>query len=212
MRRYGLVPAMGITALIHAEGNRNGLVRIVDIQVIKACVAPLRGTIFFFPPQGEISTLGIGFDLDDRRPVAREVPSVGAAYGIEKFGPSYFANYEYDLTLGEPITLAITAETTRYFCKFRFDLDLLVNDKPATEIIDDGGKPFVASAEYDVPDQGWLPKFSRYGALYVAPDTVNGCADSYGLVAENPSKWRYSPDTALPESGCTLAPTDGDRS
>jgi hypothetical protein len=208
----GLVPAMGITALIHAEGNRNGLVRIVDIQVVKTCAAPLRGTIFFFPPQGETSTLGIGFDLDDPRTVAREIPSVGAVYGPERLGPSYFANHEYDLTLGEPITLAITAETARYFCKFRFELDLLVNGRPATEIIGDGGKPFLASAEYDVPHQGWLPAFSVYGALYVAGFTTNACAASDGLVAENPRTWHYPPSLALPASGCASAPADGGRS
>jgi hypothetical protein len=203
----GLIPAVGITGLIHAEGNRNGLVRIIDIHVLKSCGAPLRGTLVFLPSQGEINNLGIGFNLDDANPVAEEVPNSAALYGLKKLGPSYFALHEYDLTLGEPITLAISAETTSYFCKFSFELDLLVNGRPVTQIIEDGGKPFVVSAEYDLPGEGWLPDFRAYSTLYVPEFTVNACSSDSGLVAENPQTWQYPPPTALPKSGhCASAP------
>lgn len=203
---HGFVPAVGITALIHATGNRSGLVRIVDIHVLKSCSAPLRGTLVFLPPQGALGTLGIGFDLDSRDPVARDIP--GVTYGLQTLGASYFASHEYDLKLGEPITLALTAQTAQHYCTFKFELDLLVNGSPVTQIVDDHGKPFAASAEYEVATEGkgTAPDFPLYGALYVSQFTLNPCASSGRLVAENPRTWRQPTSyKALPKTGCTAA-------
>ena len=196
----GLVPAVGITALIHAEGNRDGLVRIVDIHVLKTCSAPLRGTLVYIPPQEYLDTLGIGFDLDDPAPVASEI-SRPAGYGYQDLGPSYFAQREYDLKLGEVVTIAVTAETAQHFCEFRFELDLLVNGRPVTQIVTDGGKPFVVSAEYHAASHGSTPDFRRYGALYVGRFTVDPCASNDRLVAENPRTWQ----PPAPTSGCAPA-------
>jgi hypothetical protein len=195
----GLVSAIGITALIRAVGNRSGLVRIIDIQVLKTCSAPLRGTMFFVPPQGALFTVGMGFDLDNPNPVAREIHNVGATYGIQRLGASYFASQEYDLKLGEPVTLALTAQTARYFCRFSFELDLLVNGRPARQIINDEGKLFSASAEYDLREG--LPDFRAYGALYTDEYTIDPCASSDKLVEENPHTWRYQPDARCPGTG-----------
>jgi hypothetical protein len=190
---YGAVSTQDVTIEVSAEGNRAGLVRIVNIHVLKDCSRPLNGTFWFGGfLQGTLPAVDLAFNLDGVDPPAQEAPKF---YG-DPLGADYFLQHEYDLKLGEPLALALSAQTSQYYCSFRFQLDLIVNGVATTEIIDSSGKPFQVSASAQLGPSPAIADidFPAYGALYVLSSIANpkGTAGNGTLtwVEENPGKWR----------------------
>lgn len=177
------------TIQVSVEGNRKGIVRIVNIQVLKTCAEPLRGTYFYGPPQGSRSNLDLGFDLDEDNPSARVIRSWQIKDLSPHLGASYFFGHEYDLRQGEPLTLVLDSQTHNHSCEFRYQLDLVVNGKPTTEIIDNAGQPFRVSANLT---EGFRT-FSAYRALYVQSNFVNPWATQpVHWIPENPGTWHIA--------------------
>lgn len=192
LESLGAVSGLGVNIQVNAEGNRTGLVRIVGIHVLKTCGPPLRGTFFFNPPQGNLQAVNLGFDLDNSDPRAQEVLTRLNDAGGLRFAADYFLQHEYDLNLGEPLTLVLAAQTYRHECNFRFQLDLIVNGSETTEIIDNHGRPFQVSAEAESRSPKGYIGFPAYRALYVPSDIPNSNASGIlTWVAENPRTWRY---------------------
>ncbi|GAA0321586.1 hypothetical protein NE235_18830 [Actinoallomurus spadix] len=167
LRALGAANVNVETATLAVTGNRKNLVRITDIRALAQCEARLTGTLFFSPTAGESHSAKIGFDLDKPNPVAQNVVDKGAG---PEFVGNYFPDHEYDLAPGEPTTFVLTARTTKYHCRYRYQFELLVDGKPATQIVDYHGRPFEVTAQaYTYSTAQHDSDFSAYQALYVTP-------------------------------------------
>ncbi|MGW3345123.1 hypothetical protein ACWDA3_17565 [Nonomuraea rubra] len=148
LRALGGAETTESTIELELEGNHQKPVRITNMRLAADCREPLTGTLFFSPPQGESATVKIGFDLDSGPdPIAQYAKEHedGPAFPSQ-FSGDYFADRKYELKHGEQATFRVTARTYKHSCEFRIKLSMLVNSKPATQIIDDAGRPFRISA------------------------------------------------------------------
>ncbi|GAA0321608.1 hypothetical protein GCM10010151_09230 [Actinoallomurus spadix] len=189
LRALGAANVGVATTTLAVTGNRKGGVRITDIRVLAQCQSPLTGTLFFAPTEGGAYTAKIGFNLDRPAPSAQNVTG-GGDEGAPKFTGSYFLDHEYDLALGEPATFVLTATTTRYYCRYRYRFELLVNGKPATQIVPDHGEPLTITAPaYELSTARGAYTFSAYRALYISPMLTNGKAT--GWSAADPASYVF---------------------
>lgn len=188
----GAVSTLGADIQVSAEGNRAGLVRIVNIHVLKTCRSPLTGTLFLSPPpQGTVPAVDLGFNLDKTDPRPQETLRRQNIDGSLRLGADYFLQHEYDLKLGEPLTLVLGAQTYHYDCKFRFKLDLVVNGVATTELIDNHGKPFQVCAQIEPRSPSANIDFRAYSALYVLSNMAHPSSTGpLRWVEENPRRWR----------------------
>jgi hypothetical protein len=99
----------------------------------KNCKAPLSGTLFYIPAEGEAVSVAIGFDLDQPRSVARVIDEIGAG-DFELKGP-YFTRRTISLGLGEQQTFQVQVSTLNYYCEYEIVLQLLANGKVTTQSI-----------------------------------------------------------------------------
>ncbi|GAA0321591.1 hypothetical protein NE235_18835 [Actinoallomurus spadix] len=171
-------------------GNRGSLVRVTNIRALAQCQAPLTGTLFFSPTAGSTYSAKIGFDLDKPNPFAQNVVDDPTEETPPRFTGTYFPDHEYDLAPGEPATFVLTARTTKHYCRYRYQFDLLVNGKPATQVVDDHGRPFEVTAQaFAYSRARERTEFSSYRALYVSPLLMNGRAQ--GWSAADPATFTY---------------------
>ncbi|TYB56803.1 hypothetical protein FXF51_42600 [Nonomuraea sp. PA05] len=148
LRTLGGVETTQSTYELELEGNRQKPVRITNMRLDANCREPLTDTLFFSPPQGDAPTVKIGFDLDSPNPIAQYAKEHEDGPGFPyRFTGDYFADQKYELKNGEQATFRVTARTFKHYCEFRIRLSLLADSKPATQIIDDMGRPFRISAK-----------------------------------------------------------------
>jgi hypothetical protein len=102
--------------------------------------APLTDTHVSCPSAGDASAVGIAFDLDEERPVARILQDDGSA------GDPYFGSSVVTFTEGEVVPFQIAGATSRSYVEWVVEVDLLVDDRRETVRIDDGGAPFRTTA------------------------------------------------------------------
>lgn len=171
----GAVDVDATVVQIIVEGNRGHLVRIVDIQPVVTCAAPLTGTLFLSPSQGGDRTTQLFVDLDSpRRTLAY---SILGGNGLVTTGEDYFGNYTVSLAQGEQQTFELKATSEKHYCTFTLNMTVVDGAQTVVEHISDDGRPFAVSALVLTAGH-----YSSYRALYVggvfAPD---------GWVREDPA-------------------------
>jgi len=140
------------------QGNRRHLVRIINIKPVEHCSAPLDGTMFFAPGQGEDVSAQLYVDLDNPQVPAEYTK----AWSVKRY-PDYFGQYSISLGFGEQFTFQVAVSTSRQFCQFELDLTALDGGKTVTETVNDHGKPFRITP---IPAGGGTI-FSSYQVLYL---------------------------------------------
>jgi hypothetical protein len=160
----GVDPGTVIIQLILA-GNRDYPVRIVNMNPVGTCTAPLSGTILDSPPAGEDDSTLIGFDLDSPDPVA------DAYSEAQGFGQSYFEAKTVTLEYPQQQVFEIIGVTARHFCQFRINLSVLEGRRIVLETIGDGARPFMVSGELPLTD---------YQEVYIGGVMNFGCPGASG--------------------------------
>ncbi|NUP51000.1 MAG: hypothetical protein HOW97_27360 [Catenulispora sp.] len=125
------VSGQSIEIQLVVEGNRDHAVRILNIQPVSSCTAPLSGTLFINPSAGGDRSTHLLLDLDSS--------SVLTAY---TGGKDFFNDYTISLNRGEQYTFGIYASTSKSYCHFTLDMTVLDGDKTIHEQVDDKGTPF----------------------------------------------------------------------
>jgi hypothetical protein len=157
----GAIPVGSTAIRLVVQGNRNNSVRIVNMQPIMSCRAPLTGTLFYFPHQGEDVTTQLVLNLD--KPFA--LP--GYRIGVARVNPNYFAHYTVSLKRNEQFTFNIVASTNAYYCEFKLKMTVLDGSRALTETISDNGQPFRVTAAAYKEDNYNADRFAHYQDLYI---------------------------------------------
>ncbi|MBO3752522.1 hypothetical protein J5X84_41245 [Streptosporangiaceae bacterium NEAU-GS5] len=170
-----------IKLIVH--GNRDKKVRILSMRTIKRCSAPLHGTLFYSPLGGASDEIvRIYFDLDKPDPLPLQLDGKG------RVGGNYFSKRTISLKRDEDIVFQIIADTERYYCEFRFALNVLADGRQQTVIVDNHGQPWRVSAlRYrDYPD-GYGDTFQDVDFVHYKVFYVSG---SGALDPNDYDQWR----------------------
>ena len=124
---------------------------ITGINVLKQCRQPLSGTLLYSPAAAQDNNIEIGFNLDDRFPIAQD-------YANARLSGNYFGEHTISLRHGETQSLLVHAITRNYFCQFTYQLLVDTGNREVAEPITDNGRPFTVTAGL---------KASSYQALYL---------------------------------------------
>jgi len=175
---HSVVAAHSIDIQIVVEGNRDEKVRVVGMQPVVDCSAPLHGTLYFSPSSG--------LDLSTQLFVNLDAPAAPLAYqnGDGTRGTNFFEAYTVSLAQGEQYTFNVIASTALHYCTFTLDMSVLDGDKTVAEDISDNGQPFRESAM--IPTTPGSPK---YNVVY-----DGGIANSKGgniWARANPDTYQY---------------------
>ncbi|HTX83302.1 MAG TPA: hypothetical protein VME44_14025 [Streptosporangiaceae bacterium] len=172
----GVDPGTVIIQLILA-GNRSYPVRIVNMNPVGTCTAPLDGTILDSPPAGEDDSALIGFNLDSPDPVAE---TYSEAQG---FGQSYFEAKTVTLQYPQQQVFEIVGVTAHHFCQFRIQLTVLEAHKTVRETIGNGSRPFIVS--------GGLP-LTDYKEVYIGGVMTVQCPGAPGgFIRINARRYKF---------------------
>jgi hypothetical protein len=134
-------------------GQQNATVRIRDIQAVVTQRNPaFKGTMIFFPPQGNLENLQMGFDLDSDDLSARvldEEENVTSNH--------YFRENTVSLERGEPIGFNTIATTTDCACKFILRVEF---SEGRIKEINNNGDPFMLAPYRDDAQSIYTPTSS----------------------------------------------------
>jgi hypothetical protein len=137
-------------------------VRIVSIQpVVTKRAAPLDGTLFWAPGQGEASEVQMIADVDQQIPVAHSLATSGASL----YGAPYFSQHTITLANGEQQVVLLRAEANRFYVEFDLKIAYLVGDEGHTQtlVLSDHGKPFRVTG----PRPGSRPNTWSYQEIFL---------------------------------------------
>jgi hypothetical protein len=143
-------------------------VRILSMRaVILSRAKPLTGTRFSSAAQGEDADVSLYFNLDAASPVAKVEDVTGHLQ-------PYFANKTFSLSPNEQDTFAITADTNKWAVTWSLDIVYLYKGQTVNKIIDNDGKPFRVTAEYNSAGEykAWYIQ-----CLGVSPNSEPGCSN-----------------------------------
>jgi hypothetical protein len=140
------------------QNNQAQEVRVLDMNVVKSCQAPLTGTLVYSPNAGGDPTIQVGFDLDS----ASTEAETWDTWAVRK--PGYFAGHTVSIQPGAQQVFNIRTATSKHSCSFRFLLTLLVGSKKTYQLIGNGSQPFRISALVETNGNG--PDYSAYGVMY----------------------------------------------
>lgn len=140
------------------QNNRAQEIRVLNINVVKSCQAPLTGTLIYSPNAGGDPSIQLGFDLDS----ADTEAETGEDGSAQK--PDYFAGHTVSIQPGAQQVFSIITATSKQSCSFRFLFSLLVGSQKAYQLIGDGSQPFRISALIETKYNG--PVFSAYKMMY----------------------------------------------
>jgi hypothetical protein len=175
---HGAVDADRSDIEIVLEGNRSHTVRIVGIQPVTACSAPLRGTLFFSPSAGNDTSTQLFVNLDAPNTLPSYITS--EQNGNIASGKDFFGTYTVSLTQGEQYTFKVVASTKAHYCSFTLDMTVLDGNQSVVEHIDDNGKPFHVSSMID-PNPTAPGEMSAYSVLYIGGvANFNGGQNTFG--------------------------------
>lgn len=120
------------------EGSTDRDVTIVDLRAeVVDRRPPMHGAEIHCQSAGGIGGIGISFDFDEPKPVARRVSE------DTNNGKPYFLNGDaIMLKQGEVQPIQITAMTTHGYVVWNIVADLVVDGESETITIDDNGEPF----------------------------------------------------------------------
>lgn len=154
---------------VQAQGTQDHTVRLINVAPVERCTAPMNGTLFLNPGQGEDLSAQLYLDLND--------PTKPAAYmqaGATVRQPDYFGRYSISLAQGEQETFQVTAAVTGRSCQFTLAVTVLDGDQAVTETISDHGRPFRVTS---------LEGYASYQDLYlggvISEQITKGQANQY---------------------------------
>jgi hypothetical protein len=142
------------------QNNRNYLIRVIDMRVIKACTAPLSGTLFYAPDQGSDAEIRLGFNLDSADTEAESA----TGWNSSQWKPDYFANYTVSIQPGSQQVFNLRAVVKEHSCTFKYQLTILDGIKKVHQTISNGGQSFRVSAPKW--DNSGAVSFSGYQVVY----------------------------------------------
>lgn len=133
----------GISIAIRLLNRGQRKVRIIGLDVVDITRRPpLDGTLVHLPGQGGADVFRIAFNLDEPRPVPREVDEKGNVQG------PFFTRRELELGKSDRDTIWVPVAVSRYSVKFKLRLSYFLGDQnqPQHIILDDEGLPFALTA------------------------------------------------------------------
>ena len=153
------VPGAKAGVLFTLTGLRHQTVRISDItaEVTGRKPSP-KGTIIFYPPQGYIPNLKLGFDLDSQDTSAR---TLGVNSEVQ---PTHYFK-ENTVTLGNGESMGFVSVVYTLGCACEFNLHVQFSDGSSLNI-DKNGKPFHLAAYRD--------DYARYYSPQLKNDAPRG--------------------------------------
>ncbi|WP_143740182.1 hypothetical protein [Micromonospora echinospora] len=151
------------------EGRRNQPIfvdRISPVDIERE--VPYSGTFIHIPPQISGSTVGMMFNLDERRPQARvpekvdanddeAVQRLGGMTDGHKPGALFFQDNTLTLKSAEEDALFIQAVATETAVSFRIRIDYRIGDRRGELVVDDAGDPFRVTPLNCVSRSRWAP-------------------------------------------------------
>jgi hypothetical protein len=141
-RAAGAVHSSPLFLHLLVEGNTLKDVTIVSIRARVVRRGPdLRGAAITCAGGGEISPVRLTFDLDRSDGVALRVRGDG-----KTVGPYFGQGYAISVRKGEVVPLLVTAETKNSFVAWKISIDLVIDGKRRSVIVDDDGQPFRVTA------------------------------------------------------------------
>lgn len=159
-RTHGGIDPGAIVIQLILAGNRTYPVRILNMQPVGQCTAPLNGTLMLSPPAGEDNSVLIGFNLDKSDPVAQSYSET------QGFGQSFFESRTVTLAYPQQQVFEVFGRALQHYCQFKIRMTLLVGRQQEVEVIGDGSQPFRVS--------GVLP-YVYYKEVYFGGVMNNGC-------------------------------------
>lgn len=156
-------------------GKQNSPARIRDIRVrvTDRKEAP-KGTLIFYPPQGNIPDLKLGFDLESDDTSARVLNEDGSLTNAH-----YFRENTVTLAKGEALgfnSIVVTAD-----CACEYVLDVEFSDGKVLQI-DHNGKPFFLAAYRDDTKRMYTVQYKNTGGSTSQP-VLTKCADMTSCAA-----------------------------
>jgi hypothetical protein len=136
----GFEPATDTQLVV--QNNRSYLVRVIDMNVIKYCGAPLSGTLFYNPNQGADQDIRLGFNLDSTDTEAE----YAMGWGANGWKPDYFSNYTVSIKPGAQQVFNLRTAVTKHSCSFEYRLTILDGTRKVNQIVNNGGQFFRATA------------------------------------------------------------------
>jgi hypothetical protein len=154
-------------------GLHRSTVRLADIQVVVVGRKPApRGTLIFYPPQGNVPNLKLGFDLDSNDTSARTVGERATVTSED-----YFKNNTVTLAQNESLGfngIAVTGD-----CDCTFNLEAKFSDGSVLKI-DDKGQPFRLAAYRADTARMYAPQYVLQGSVsqsvLTSCPSMNECA------------------------------------
>ncbi len=172
-------------------GNRQAGIKITGMQAkVEKREPPLRGALFYAPPEGERENAQVGFDLDEAIPVARLVEPNKNLGDRGYLGDEYFRNKSVDLALGEDQVFSVVAMTTGYYYAWYIEMEVKAGGRTEYIRVDlrrdekDPPFPFQISSRADLRDNK-KGNFAVYKELYV----LDTSAEDAGFIAADPQTY-----------------------
>jgi hypothetical protein len=156
---HGAFESGGTSTQLVVQNNRSYPVRIIDMNVVKDCQAPLRGTMFFGAGGAVDATVGLGFNLDSSDTEAE----LAQGTGVGQWQPDYFTKYTISIQPGAQQVFDLWAVTSKYACSYEYQATVLDGERKVNQIIKDGDEPFRATALI-LGRQSWS---ADYKAVYL---------------------------------------------
>jgi hypothetical protein len=173
---------LGTTVVqIIVEGNRDHQVRIVDLQPVATCSAPLTGTLFLSPPAGGETTTQLFADLDSPSRTLRY--TIVDQHGGVTTGQDYFGDFTVSLARGEQQVFELAVSSGKHYCTFTLDMTVVDGGHTVVEHISDDGRPFAVSA---LAPHRTTASYSSYSMLYIG----GTLAPNNGWVREDPNTYQ----------------------
>jgi len=190
-RRHGGIDVDASFIRLTVTGNRQAGVTITDIQAkVDKRGSPLRGALFYAPPEGEQENAQIGFDLDEAVPVARLVEP-NKNFGDRGYlGDEYFMKKSIDLALDKHQVFNIIAMTTSNYYAWHLEIEVQAGGRTKYITVDlrahekDSPLPFQISARADLRNNK-KGNFAVYKELYV----LDKSTDHAGFIPTDPQTY-----------------------
>jgi hypothetical protein len=157
---HGAYEPGGTSTQLVVQNNRPYPIRIIDMNVVKNCRAPLSGTLFFGAGGAVDTTVGLGFNLDSSDTEAE----LAQGTGVNQWQPDYFTKYTISIQPGAQQVFDLWASTNKYACSYVYQATILDGSRKVNQNIEDGNEPFRATAIRINPRP---PDLSSYKAVYI---------------------------------------------
>jgi hypothetical protein len=139
-KRAGAVDVGHVNEALVLEGGTHRDLSVVAMRarILKRGPA-LSGAQITCQSAGAAEAIGVLFDLDEKRPVARELRN---PYSLEVGAPYFEQGNIVRLTKGEIQPFLLIGVTKRHYVEWEVEADVIVDGKTETFTINNDGKPF----------------------------------------------------------------------